>query len=247
MKWEDMKESMGESWAYKFKDLIESDEWLKIFSELKSRKGRGIRTCPESKDVFKAFLLTPPENLKAIIVGYCPYHTFTKEGVCVADGIALSCGKTKILQPSLINWYREIDRTYNETMDMDTVEDPNLEFLSRQGILMYNVALTTMESKAGSDVELWSKFNKAFWEIINQYHRGLPIVFLGTVAAKSANLLTPMLHYPIITSHPASIAYSGADTWESGGFWKTIDKILEENYQTKVQWYMKVNEAAPWL
>lgn len=241
-----IREKFGK-WDKYFREFIESEAMDTLFRNLKSCKTMGKKVAPLSNDLFKVFQKTDPDNLKVIIAGYCPYHTFTKEGTPVADGLALSCSYTKVLQPSLSQLYSDLENTYSDTIDVDMIHEPDLSYLSAQGVLLYNVALTTEQDKAGSHLDWWSEFNKYMWtKVINQWFRGIPVVFLGTQAAKSANLLTPMLHYPFIVSHPASAAYSNTQ-WSSDKVWLKVDKILEENFATKISWYMRKEEGIPWL
>jgi len=244
MEYEKVRGKFG-LWDKYFKEFIESDKFDEIFRTLKTRNKP---TAPLSKDVFRAFEITDPDKLCCIIVGISPYHTFIDKAP-VADGLALSCSHTwkkKGLQPSLEMVYDELQRTYQED---DMTRDGDLSYLAEQGVLLYNVGLTVQEGKACSDNELWSEFNKYFWtEVMNKYFRGIPIIFMGTQAHKSINYLTPMLHYPIQISHPASAAYKG-DKWHSDGAFLKIDNVLRQNYKTKINWYKlpeKADSKPPW-
>jgi uracil DNA glycosylase len=109
-------------------------------------------------------------------------------------------------------------------------------------VLLYNVALTVQEGKPCSDNDLWKEFDKFFWEeVINKYFRGIVCVFMGVQCHKSANYLLPMVHYPFTISHPASASYNNT-TWDSGGIWLKIDKILEQNNGVKIKWYKRKGE-----
>ena len=229
---EQISNSFGK-WMKYFRPFVESEAFDKIFIELKKRKGT-VRTAPDAKDVFRCFTATDPDHLKCILVGISPYHTWEGDK-CIADGLMMSCSKTKREQPPLTNLYDELFRVYN--YDETVIRDTDLSGLAIQGVLLYNVGLTVQENKACSDNELWAKFDKYFWEnVINVYFRGLPIVFMGDRCHKSANYLTPMLHYPMKISHPASISYTGKESWSSEGVFKKIDQILKENSKSGVMW-----------
>lgn len=245
MEYSKVSEKFGQ-WGVYFKDFIESPAFDKIFAELKSRKSRGIKTYPEAKDVFRAFAITDPNNLKVVITGISPYHTETKEGVVIADGLALSCGKTGIAQPSLEQIWNDLENTYNDgKLNPDMKQEPDLSYLSAQGVLLYNVGLTVQSQKVCSDNNLWSEFNNYFWtQVINKYFKGLVCVFMGVESHKSAKLLAPMLHYDFCISHPASASYAGG-IWCSDKVWLKIDRLLEDNYKTKVRWFLNRHENLP--
>lgn len=237
---DNLKESIGVDWCRLLKDFIESDAMDEIFRELKSRKGRGILTAPDSSDLWKAFRLTDPNKIHTIIAGISPYHTFTKEGKCVADGIALSCSKTKVLQPSLDNLYAAWNREYSDSIDPDMDKNPDLSYLCESGVMLYNVALTVKKDMACSDNQLWAKFNKFFWQMINSTYSGLCIVLLGNEAHKSAQFIDPLRHYIFKLEHPAAAAYSGT-AYDTKGTFRKIDKILWDNNKIKQEWYRKKN------
>lgn len=235
-----LKESMGAEWCRILSKFIESDDMDAIFRELKSRKSRGILTAPDSQDLWKAFKLCPYNDLKVVIAGISPYHTWTKDGKCVADGIALSCSKTKMLQPSLENLYTAWNNEYSDTIDVDMDKNPDLSYLAEQGVLLYNVGLTVQKDRACSDNQLWSKFNEYLWRQLNDLCKGLCIVLLGSEAHKSEQYIDPLKHYIFKLSHPASAAYQNT-IWDSQGTFRKIDKILHDNNGIKIDWYRTKN------
>lgn len=244
----DIEKKFGK-WLKYWKTFIESEEMDKLFRYIKQRVQSGAKILPPSDKVFRCFADTDPDKLKCIIVGIAPYHTTygkEKEKMSIADGLALSCSTTwkqKGLQPSLDQIYGSWEKDYNETIDVDMVMDGDLSYLASQGVLLYNIALTVEENKPLSMNPQWEKFNEYFWkEIINKMFRGVPCVFMGNQSHKSIPLLTPMLHYPISVSHPASASYNNT-TWSSEGCWKKVDKILMDNNGDSIQWYKKKGET----
>jgi len=186
--------------------------------------------CPSAKDTYKAFELTDYNNLKCVVVGMCPYHSLTKSNEIIADGIALSCSKTKELQPSLENWYIALE----EEFDQDSDREPDLSYLCKEGVLMLNLALTTEHQKAGSHLSLWKPFmEKLFTEVISI--TGVPVLFLGKEAAYGKRWLAPM-QWSFEISHPASAAYSRAK-WSSEGVFKKIKTIVKNNNGVDLNWF----------
>lgn len=226
-------------WFRFFRPFIESDEFDKIYRKLKEMSAAGKKIAPLSKDVFKAFRECDPKELKCIIAGICPYHTFDKtSGLPIADGIAISCSVTNRLQPSLENLYDAIENEYgNGVMLPNMIRNPNLDYLSHQGVLLYNVALTTEMDKACSMQDTWKEFNKYFWEeIISKYFKGLPIILLGQQSYASEQYIAPMLHYVYKLPHPASAAYSNT-VWSSEGVFQKVNDIMNKNNGYWVEWF----------
>lgn len=231
-------------WAPYFKEFIESEEMNKLFGHIKER-AKTNKILPDSKNVFRCFAEVDPKELTCIIAGISPYHTTylndKKEKISIADGLALSCSSTwkdKGLQPSLSAIYNSWEKDYGHGFNPDMQIDGDLTYLAKQGVLLYNVALTVEESKVCSMNTQWEAFNKFFWtEVIGKYWRGLPILLLGEKAWKSEQYINPMQHYIIKTSHPASIAYSGKEDWDNDNCWKKIDEILWQNNGIGLTWF----------
>ncbi len=232
----DKQRTTLKAWINYIGPWIESEDCDMVFSELKNRKGR-IKTAPLSEDLWRAFTLTQPDNLRAIIVGISPYHTF-KGDTPVADGLCMSCSRTKVIQPTLENMYHAWEEEYVGGLDVDMDKDPNLEYLAAQGVLLYNIALTVQEGKACSDNKLWEGFNKMMWEVINDRFSGIPIILMGAEAHKSEALIDPLKHYIFKIAHPASASYSNT-IYSTNGTFKKVDKILWDNNKYKINWYKK--------
>ena len=75
---------------------------LKLF--LKSEKQAGKTIFPKGDEYFRALDLTPPENVKVVILGQDPYH-----GDDQAHGLAFSVKPGIKIPPSLVNIYKEIE------------------------------------------------------------------------------------------------------------------------------------------
>lgn len=246
MNYEQNRDKFGK-WDKYFKNFIEFPDMDELFGYIKKRASTGVKILPDSSNVFRCFRDTDPDKLKVIICGISPYHTtyeVDKQKISIADGLAFSCSSTwmkKDLQPSIEQIYTSWENDYSGIMTADMIQTGDLKYLAEQGVLLYNIALTVEEGKALSMNTAWEKFNEYFWtQVINQWFRGIPCLFMGLQSHKSANLLTPMLHYPICVSHPASASYQSGQ-WSSEGCWKKVDKILWDNNRQVMRWWLTKN------
>src|SRR5436190_16013828 len=103
MEYSKIEAKLGD-WGPKLKPFIESKEFDDIFKFLKEQSRDGKVICPESKDLFRSFEVTPYKDLRAIFLLQDPYP-WIKNGKYVADGIPMSCSHTGVLQPSLELFY----------------------------------------------------------------------------------------------------------------------------------------------
>jgi uracil DNA glycosylase len=228
---EAFKEPLG-SWYSKIEPLFDNGVMDDIFSFLKRRSKEGYKVLPESKDTFRCFRETPISSLNAMIVGLSPYHTMI-DNLPVADGLMMSCSNTGIIAPSLEKFYDGIEMEYGKGLDLNMVRDPDLKYLANQGILLYNIGLTTEVEKAGAHTEIWKPFTKYLLEDVISL-TGVPVVFLGDEAAKYKRWLGPLQPY-FTLKHPASASYRHSQ-WDSKGVFKMIETIVMNNNGIQIKW-----------
>ena len=232
MIWENFKHQFHPSWHAKMRPFIESEECDKIYAYLKAESKRGKRVAPISMHVWRCFKETSLDDLKVVVMGMCPYHTF-KSDLPVADGLLMGCSVTEQIQPSLSQFYGAMEREFYDGLNLSIIQNPDVSFIAHQGVLMLNAALTTEKDKAGSHMQIWEPFIKyLFEEIIN--HLGVPIVFLGKDAAKYKKYTGIFTHVFEVT-HPASASYKGTE-WDTEGVFVKVNRLLEENNGFSVQW-----------
>ena len=232
MQWEKFKDQFHESWHDKMRPFIESEECDEIYAHLKERGRKGHRIAPSSSVTFRAFKETPLTDLKVIMMGMCPYHTETRDGIPVADGLLMGCSVTGKLQPSLDQFYGGIERELYDGLNLTYTKNPDVSYLAKQGVLMLNAALTTEINKAGSHIAIWEPFIKHFFECIET--EGAPIVFLGKDAAKYKKYVGPF-KWSFVVSHPASASYKNTE-WDTEGVFGKVNKVLLDNNNFSIMW-----------
>lgn len=138
-----LSEQLGE-W-YPLLGHVFDEPWM---IKLGKRIGAAKWVQPSLDNVFRAFRLCPPVNLKVVIISQDPYIKGE------ADGLAFS-SKDKIT-PSLRSVFEEIDRTHACTRSC-----PNLDDWAQQGVLLLNSVLTTEMEKSRAHAG-WG------WELFTQ-------------------------------------------------------------------------------
>jgi len=235
MIWDNFKDKFHPSWWNKMKPFIESEKCDRIYAFLKEEGRRGKKIAPISDLTYRCFLETPLDKVKVIIVGMCPYHS-AKNHVLIADGLAMSCSITGQLQPSLEKFYEGVEHDVYNGLCLDGYKNPDLAFLAKQGVLLFNSALTTEFNKAGSHQEIWSEFTHYVLSEALGY-TGIPVIFLGKEAAKFQRSVTPFTH-SFILDHPAYAARMYSE-WDTKGVFKKVNQIIWENNGFKIDWIDK--------
>lgn len=236
MNWENFKNQFHESWHAKMKPFIESEECDNIYKFLKSESQRGKKIAPSSSVTYRCFKETSLDDLKVVMIGMCPYHTFIN-GEPVADGLLMGCSVTNKLQPSLEKFYQGIETELHDGLNLNYVKNPDVKYLAKQGVLMFNAALTTEMNKAGSHINLWEPFTKyVLEEIISS--TGVPIVFLGKDASRYKKYTNPFA-WTFTLSHPASASYKQTD-WNTEGVFGKVNKVIKDNNNFEIKWLDEV-------
>ena len=135
---------------------------------------------PKERELF-ALEATPPERVRAVILGQDPYHEPGQ-----AMGLAFSVAGSCPLPPSLRNIYKELE----SDLGLCPVSHGDLTPWAEQGVLLLNTVLTVNRGNANSHADFgWQTFTDAIISATNQLPQ--PIVFFlwGSQAQKKAVLL----------------------------------------------------------
>ena len=86
---------------------FEKDYFTKLIQILKKEKSQGKPIYPPGPLIFNAFNSTPFDKVKVVILGQDPYH-----GPGEAMGLCFSVPKGIKMPPSLLNIFKELNRSY---------------------------------------------------------------------------------------------------------------------------------------
>lgn len=177
---------------------------------------------PLKENVFKAFELTSPEEVKVVLLGQDPYHTPGQ-----AQGLAFSLPDNAPTQPSMRNILKELESDLGESR-----YSQDLTSWGEQGVLLLNASLTVKEGQPNSMAKDWEQVTKWFIEAIDNLHQ--PIVFI--LWGKNAKSFMPMIeHKDIIHSaHPSPFSASRG-FFGSKPFSKT-NELLEKHNIKGIDW-----------
>ena len=158
---------------------------------------------PPRESIFRAFELTPLDNIRAVILGQDPYHEPDQaHGLCFS--VLPSQSK---LPPSLKNIYKEIAEEYG------SCDRPNgcLEDWARQGVLMLNTVMTVRQHAANSHKGRgWETFTDNVLREVNRLNSPVVYMLWGAPAQKKAELVDNPRHLVLRAAHPSPLsAYRG--------------------------------------
>jgi uracil-DNA glycosylase len=185
-----------------WKDALESEFEKPYFASLvrflHSEKAEGKTIYPSGNQIFKAFELTPLNEVKVVILGQDPYH-----GPGQAMGLSFSVPDGVPAPPSLKNIFKEIETDLGVEMS----GKPNLEDWARQGVLLLNAILTVEGGKAASHSKIgWEQFTDAAIRTISEKCNGVVFMLWGNFARSKAELIDSSRHLILQAAHPSPLA-----------------------------------------
>lgn len=135
----------------------------------------GKEVFPPFPQVFRAYELCKPEDVRVAIIGQDPYPTKGN-----AHGLAFSKMGPGI-PASLKNIFAEIQTSTGVEPKMDA----NLERWARQGVFMINADLTVPENSAGKHKGAWASFTGETLKKLGERDEGVAFVAWGSPAQKT--------------------------------------------------------------
>ena len=189
------------SWYELLKDEFEKDYFLKLRKFIKN-ECKTKQIFPHPKNIFKAFELTPVNDVKVVILGQDPYH-----GANQAHGLAFSVQEDIKIPPSLNNIYKEL---YDD-LNIPIKRSGNLESWAKQGVLLLNSVLTVESGKANSHKNIgWEKFTESVISLISKKKEILVFLLWGSYAHKKEDFIESSNHLILKSVHPSPLsAYNG--------------------------------------
>ena len=181
---------------------------------LHKEKSDGRRIFPPGSQIFRAFDLTPADQVKVVILGQDPYH-----GPGQAHGLSFSVPEGIPAPPSLKNIFKEIESDMGVRMS----GYPNLENWARQGVLLLNAVLTVRSGEAASHSKIgWEQFTDAVISYISDNCEGVVFMLWGNFARGKRELIDASRHCVLEAAHPSPLArgaffgcrhFSRANSW----------------------------------
>lgn len=132
-------------------------KYMRYLQKFVRKEREKYTVYPDKEDVFRAFRLCSPSDLKVIILGQNPYHDGSADGLAFSNG-----GDYQNISPSLQNIFKEVE---NDVGFKNVAPDPDLTRWAEQGVLLLNTCLTVREGDAESHLtingkKLWQKFTE---------------------------------------------------------------------------------------
>jgi len=193
-----MEVKIEQSWKNALAGEFDKPYFASLVRFLHHEKAAGKKIYPPGSQIFRAFALTPLENVKVVILGQDPYH-----GPGQAHGLSFSVPEGVTAPPSLKNIFKEIESDLGIRMS----GYPNLEKWALQGVLLLNAVLTVQAGVAASHSKMgWEEFTDAVIRHISDSCEGVVFMLWGNFARGKAALIDRSRHHVLEAAHPSPLA-----------------------------------------
>lgn len=175
-----------ESW----KSIIPEKELQKALHCLSLEREDNI--SPKKNLIFRAFFECPFPTLKVVFLGMEPYaNQKDANGLCFGNESSIKNPSLKVLLDSINKYYKDVPLG---------IQEPSLQYLAKQGILLLNSALTVRVGETGSNLIYWKSFTSSLLLNIQKEKPNTIFVLFGKEAQqyskiiKNQSLVIPSLH-----------------------------------------------------
>jgi uracil-DNA glycosylase len=212
------------SWKAQLEEEFEQPYWERLTAFVKAEYAAG--PCfPPGKAIFRAFDLTPFEQVKVVILGQDPYHT-----PGAAMGLCFSVPDGHPAQPSLQNIFKElatdvgVERTRTDLSDW-----------AQQGVFLLNSVLTVRAGAAGSHAAKgWEKLTDSAIGHLSAEREHLVFLLWGGYAQAKRSLIDSGKHLVLTAPHPSPL--SASKGFFGSKPFSQMNTYLQAHGQTAVVW-----------
>ncbi|MFV0472497.1 MAG: uracil-DNA glycosylase [Paludibacteraceae bacterium] len=196
-----MEVKIEESWKKRLQPEFDKT-YFKDLTDFVKREYSSKQIYPPAKLIFNAFDSCPFDSVKVVVIGQDPYH-----GVGQAHGLCFSVNNGIESPPSLINIFKEIERSLGKPIP----QSGNLARWAKQGVLLLNATLTVEASRAGSHQGRgWESFTDTVIKLLAYEKNNLVFMLWGNYAQQKGAFIDTQKHLILKSVHPSPLsAYRG--------------------------------------
>ena len=172
----------------------------RVLGFLQARLDAGAVVFPPQP--LRALELTPPEQVRVVILGQDPYH-----GRGQAEGLAFSVAPGVPLPPSLRNIFKEMERDLGVAQPPFPNPGGSLVKWARNGVLLLNTCLTVEEGQPASHAgQGWEVLTDAVIRHVSEVAQPSVFMLWGSHAQSKRPLIDGHRHKILVSNHPSPLS-----------------------------------------
>jgi uracil-DNA glycosylase len=214
------------SWHEHLRSEFE-DPYFARLTEFVKKEYQSEAVYPPPKFIFRAFDLTPFNEVKVVILGQDPYH-----GPRQANGLCFAVEEGVRLPPSLQNIFKEIEDEFGQPLKN---KSGDLTRWAKQGVLLLNATLTVRGGLAGSHQHKgWEKFTDAAIVALSREREHLVFMLWGNYAKQKGSHIDRTKHLVLESAHPSPFAANNG--FFGNGHFKKANEYLVAYGKEPIDW-----------
>jgi len=187
-------------WQTLVDGFFTSPKGVHLVNFLHQRLHEGATVFPP--EPLRALRLTPPEEVRVVILGQDPYH-----GRGQAEGLAFSVASGVALPPSLRNIFKEIQRDLGVPFPDFPEPGGSLVKWAQHGVLLLNTCLTVEEGLPASHAGRgWEVLTDAVIKEVSDKARPAVFMLWGAHAQSKRPLINASRHLVLLANHPSPLS-----------------------------------------
>ncbi|MEA2073674.1 MAG: uracil-DNA glycosylase [Campylobacterota bacterium] len=216
---------LNDEWNRFLEEELEKEYYKKLI-EFVDLEYKTKTVYPKYENIFRAFNLLSPSEVKVVIIGQDPYH-----GPNQANGLAFSVSPISKIPPSLKNIYKELI----DDIGCQVPANGDLTSWANQGVLLINTVLTVVDSQANSHrARGWEDLTNSVIKKLSNKQSNIVFILWGSPSQKKEILIDEEKHCVLKAPHPSPLsAYRGF--FGSKPFSKAND-YLKRNKLGTINW-----------
>ncbi len=225
-----MMPDMHASWARALADERASPAMIALERSLATDMAAGAQIFPPAADRFRAFALTPLDQVRVVILGQDPYH-----GAGQAHGLSFSVRPGVAIPRSLANIYAEMETD----LGVPRARHGFLEHWARQGVLLLNAVLSVPIGQANAHRGRgWEALTDAAIRAVNAQPQPVVFILWGAHAQAKAALIDDAgrggRHLVLASAHPSPL--SARKGFFGSRPFSRANAFLVEHGRTPIDW-----------
>lgn len=210
-----LPKTLRQEWIDFLGDEFSKPYFATIITHYKNALKSNQEIFPPRHLIFNAFNLTPPNEVKIVILGQDPYHGVAfvehkdtqgkKSNIQTpqAMGLSFSVPQGVPIPPSLKNIYKELQKSTDFTPPLHG----DLSAWAQRGVLLLNAIFSVQKGIAGSHRHFgWEIFSDSVIHALSSKQKGIIFMLWGNYAKKKASLIDSSKHTILQSPHPSPLA-----------------------------------------
>jgi len=208
---------LGSDWAGVLEDTLLDTDYMENLMLFLHESYKFNNIFPAKKNIFKTFKKTEFSKIRVVILGAEPYTD--GKGIGIPLGNIDKYGTR--FSPELVSFNNGIERAFYNGFRM--YNDPTLEHLSAQGVLLLDCALTSKLGEKFAHIVYWKNFIRQVLHTICDWHPATIFIFMGK-KAKEYEAFVKDTGYKFYCDHPSE-SVENKESWDASVL-KSANKIL---------------------